>query len=869
MNIFHKVALQGLKKNRTRTLITIVGVSLSAALITAVVTFGLSLLDYAAAGAAQKYGDWHVAFLDVDDAFAEAHAKDPAVADTFTMQNIGYAALAGGQNPNKPYLYITSFSQDTFDALPLTLLSGRMPENSSEIIVPNHVLSNGGVEITLGESLPLSIGERTYGDAARGQTDAYIAGETLNAAKKKTYTVVGTYGRPRFEAHAAPGYTVITKTDQKTEPTSLSLFVTLNHPRQIYSYADAAAQGHAYITNDEVLRFMGLLRNSSDRIFSVLLYSIAAIVIIIIMVGSVFLIYNSFSISLNERTQQIGILSSVGATAKQLRNSVLFEGLCIGVIGIPIGVCLGICGIGIVISVVAQNFSSIMYSGVPLTLHVSVLAMLGAAAISLATILISAYIPAKRAANMSIMDCIRQTNEVKMEARMVKTSPWAQRIYGLEGMLALKNFKRNKKRYRSIVLSLVLSVVLFISTSAFVMDLQQATAQVVAFTTYDIGFAANSMDDSQMLALYDKLKTVEGVTESSYQAVLSYFCTVPADALTDDYWESVGTPRANETIELPIEIQFLDDSTYLDILNGVGLPAEVYTGENAKMLAVAKLQTSSGMVKGEREASSFLSLFKNTSVQTAMTPATNGVPDSQYTQAIDVTCVDIVPPDIPPTYVSNAYSKQQVYYFEVLAPWSLMDQFISAGAAPDLRTKGMTFSSAHPSQTAAEMETIMRQSGVDSAYTLMNASKILEENHNYIFIANVFAYTFIFMISLIAVANVFNTISTNIRLRRRELAMLRSLGMSDRNFNKMMRFECALYGMRTLLFGLPIAVAASWFIYKGMSYGGGNEIVFQLPWASIGVSVLGVFCIVFVTMLYATDKIKKENIIDALRDDMT
>jgi putative ABC transport system permease protein len=125
------------------------------------------------------------------------------------------------------------------------------------------------------------------------------------------------------------------------------------------------------------------------------------------------------------------------------------------------------------------------------------------------------------------------------------------------------------------------------------------------------------------------------------------------------------------------------------------------------------------------------------------------------------------------------------------------------------------------------------------------------------------------MISLIAIANVFNTISTNIKLRRRELAMLRSVGMSEHDFQKMMNFECAFYGMRALLIGLPVAVIFSWLIYKGMLLGGADGIVFVLPWASIGISVFSVLFIVFITMLYAISKIKKENIIDALRDDMT
>ena len=196
------------------------------------------------------------------------------------------------------------------------------------------------------------------------------------------------------------------------------------------------------------------------------------------MIGSIFLIYNSFNISLNERTHQFGILSSVGATAKQLRNSVLFEGLCIGAVGIPIGVIVGIGSIGLVISVVARNFGNILYSTVPLTLTVSIPAIVVAAAVSMVTILISAYIPARKAASTPVMESIRQTNEVKIESKAVKTSKLAERIYGLEGTLALKNFKRNKKRYRSIVLSLVLSVVLFVSTSAFGTDLKQAVGAV-------------------------------------------------------------------------------------------------------------------------------------------------------------------------------------------------------------------------------------------------------------------------------------------------------------------------------------------------------------------------------------------------------
>lgn len=202
-----------------------------------------------------------------------------------------------------------------------------------------------------------------------------------------------------------------------------------------------------------------------------------------------------------------------------------------------------------------------------------------------------------------------------------------------------------------------------------------------------------------------------------------------------------------------------------------------------------------------------------------------------------------------------------------MAPYSLKEHYVNANTAVDM--KGITLQSHIPTRSVAELEKMIEGAGITTAYNLYNMNRMMDDSRNYIFIINVFAYTFIAMISLIAVANVFNTISTNIKLRRRELAMLRSIGMSEKDFQKMMNFECVFYGTKALLFGLPVAIIFSWLIYKGMWIGGAKDIAFVLPWGSIGISVFSVLFIVFVTMLYAISKIKKENIMDALRDDMT
>lgn len=860
MNIFNKITLQSMKKSRSRTLVTIIGVVLSAAMITAVATFGVSLLTYLANGAAQKYGSWQVEFLDVPASFIQERSHDEGVANLTAIENIGYATLDGGKNPDKPYLFITGFSKDAFDTLAIHLISGRLPQNSGEILVSGSVAANGGVKFAVGDTLSLAVGNRISGNETLGQHDPYTPGEeTLVPQEQRTYTVVGLCQRPGFEEVAAPGYTLITKADAPDQATRTSLFVTLKNPRGVHAYASRNAGSHAYVFNDNVLRFMGL---SDDNLFNHFLYAVGGILVAIIMIGSIFLIYNAFNISLNERTRQFGILASVGATARQLRNSVLFEGLCIGAIGIPIGVIVGLGSIRLVISVVAGNFGNVMYSSVPLTLTVSVPVIVVAAAVSLVTILISAYIPARKAASTPVMESIRQTNAIKVEANAVKTSKLAQRLCGLEGTLALKNFKRNKKGYRSIVLSLVLSVVLFISASAFVTDLKQATQRSVAFTTYDIGLATQDMADPEMLSLYDKLKSADGVYESSYQALMTSSCAVKASDFSDAYWENKTSPAPDQTVNLPMDIQFLDDNTYLSILSGLGLPAEDYTGPNAKLIAVAKLPDQTNQMQ---EVDQFRDLFASSALNVTIAPETDGERASEPGQNVSLTVVETVPPDTLP--IPGNSGSENLFFFRVMAPYSLKEQF----ETPDSREaiKGLTFRSKSPTQSAAEMETMIQAAGITADYTLYNTYKMLDESRNYIFIANVFAYTFILMISLIAVANVFNTISTNIKLRRRELAMLRSVGMSDRDFQKMMNFECAFYGLRALLFGLPSAAIASWLIYKGMGAGGTDNLDFVFPWGSMAISVFSVLFIVFITMLYATSKIKKENIIDALRDDMT
>lgn len=853
MNIFNKITLEHMKQSRSRTMVTIIGVILSAAMITAVSTFGTSLLNFLVTVSIEKYGNWHVEFLDASADFIKEKTNDDEVINVSSFENLGYAKLEKGRNSEKPYLFIAGFSDETFENLPLKLISGRLPENDNEILIPEHIAITGGVRFKVGDKLSLDLGNLTDDKKA------------VLPAEKKTYTVTGICERPGFEEHSSPAYTLITKIDTKHESAQqnyngdskqFSAFVTLKNPRQAKIYASNKAESYSYVINDNVLRFMGV---SENKRFNTFLYTIGIVLLSIIMIGSIFLIYNAFNISLNERIRQFGILSSVGATPKQLRNSVLFEGLCIGIIGIPMGIIVGIAIIKLLIPIIANNFVSIMHSDIPLKLYVSIPVISMAAAVSLITILISAYIPAKRASKTPIIESIRQTNEIKTELKDVKLSKFAQNIYGFEGMLALKSFKRNRKSYRSIVLSLVLSVLLFVSGSTFSTTLKDLSQLYIMDIDYDILFSAENLSDSEIIPLYNKLKTVDGVYESSYQKVLEYSCKTDTKDFSDSYLKNLGYSDFNKTVDLPMDIQFMKEDEYLSFIEELGLPSKEYTGENAKFIAVAKKRA-----KNENGESEVMDIFSKSSMTFVITPKINENINMEKSQSIDITFVDTYSLDPPPKSYFESENNPDV--FMVIAPYSLKEKFEIDNISS---YTGMAFRSNNPLKSISKIGDIIQVEGIGVKYALYNIHNMLEEYRSLIFIIDVFTYVFVIMISLIAVANVFNTISTNIRLRRRELAMIRSVGMSERDFTRMMNFECVFYGIRTLLVGLPISVIVSWVIYKGLTFAEKiDNLQFIFPWKSIAISIFGVLIIVFITMLYATSKLKKENIIEALRDDI-
>ena len=757
----------------------------------------------------------------------------------------------------------------------------------------------------LGDTVTLDVGDRTLDGRRLGQdTPVYtydsetqveiMSGERLENTEPRTYTVVGIYERPTFEDYSAPGYTALTAADTKSADQSLiHCYFKLHKPAGVYDFMKEMGytQEYRYAYNTKVLLYSGTAPFDS---FLTAFYSLAAIIIALIVFGSVSLIYNAFSISVSERTRQFGLLSSVGATRKQLRRMVLFEALAVSIVGIPLGILVGIGGIGITLLLIGDKFFSIVRVDIPMRLCVSWQAVVIAAVIALVTVLISAWIPSKRATRISAVEAIRQSMDTKVSGRPVRTSKLAYKLFGLPGVLAGKHYKRNRKKYRTTVVSLFMSIVLFVSAAAFTDYMMESAEGGLASDQFDLIYAAKSDASSAMTpdALLELLFSEQNVTGGTYtkkqflQGDISreYVTAMFADRFADFGMESED--RAPKDFSISGYLYFVADAEFNRLLEKYNLkeadyydrdkPLGIALDRNIELDRRLEKYVTLDTLKGDGcvieglyyveidgyyrkdsridENGNKVVLYQNRDNENDIIELPYEESFAKYTLRSEKTIEEA------PFFVSRSTPVA----INMIYPYSMLESVVPEAALNQFRNTEYFLTSSNHTASFENLAPVLTENGLSSRQ-LFDYAANAETDRNVVTIIRVFAYGFIVLISLIAAANVFNTISTNISLRRREFAMLKSVGMTQKGFRRMMNYECLLYGSKALLLGLPVSCGITYLIYRAVTTA--YETSFHLPWAAIGIAVLSVFLVVFATMMYATRKVKKDNPIDALKNE--
>lgn len=1041
MSVMTSFTRRSLAKNRMRTVVSIIGIALSVALITAIWTTVASLQQGLYQRTIATEGWWQVYVQGAADETIDAMEQSDNITDAAVSHDGGVAWYSERESETLGSgLIVKSLPQAAKgqverDGAGITCLpevtEGRAPEALGEVMLPERLRGTtlggedgGGVAtdgaLTLGGSIALDVCRYVPADPDRGSIASTLnavqeilaggavvdaqgapiegyggsaASEEPRAAAKYEGGAMLLASRERMEFSVVGFYddsgAHYTGNDFVASSDGVSLAITAPGGVEMVSggqmgaddaltgcYTDVWAATQGFGSLDEITGFVSGLPYEGTGLYygdmvvyahgnltryqgisngSLLqdsLTAMAGILALVVAVASVSLIYNSFSISVAERTRQFGLLASLGASKRQLRRSVLVEALMLGAVGIPCGILLGIGGTAAVLQLTGAGFSALLGVDEGLALAVEPASLAISAALSLVTLLVSAWIPALRAGRVSAVDAIRQVQDVRLSkraqrkaARGARTSaassaPFSKRsdggLWGLvanvPGIIAHRNLSRRSARGRIVVMSLAVSVVLVVTAGAVAVTMDpivsRAGSAAGASSDADITLMASGSDSQndelsaqaeQFDGLLDEAASLEGVSLDGVVRQGSMEAALPAGMISEagrdairqnhDLGSASWSPQPfgqNGAYYGRLEVFYLDESSFSQTAESLGvgdldfadpghpraIALNAYQGVTADAAyldidpfaqtgsfraycgaTVPEGFSSLGVVEGE-DGAPVLGLIDQASAAEG-DPAVDRVSlDSARSVQIDVVALA---PEAPPT--ANLMSASRGI------PVLLMSDEITKAAdgaaaedAPGERLSVIEHDTPFSySFATATFQADDHESAVEQLRELADGYAGLTVNVVDLVVSaestrlafqtiQVFILCFTVIMALIAVANVFNTLTNSIILRMREFAVLKSVGMGDRAFARMLVCECASYALRGLVIGLVLAIAVAWLLYQalGIAFEG---VGFSLPWAYIGAAVALVLVVLAISVAFALSKSHSANVVEALRAD--
>lgn len=852
MNVLRKCCYRSMKENRKRTMVTIVGVILATALITGVACLVTSSRASLIAYEKQQNGDWHYCFYGVSQKDLKYFEENKNITEVNVKVPLGYALLEGSRNPDKPYLYVSAVGEKGAEANALKLLSGRMPENGTELVVSRHILTNGQVKLQIGDTMTLQLGQRVSGGYPLRQNNPYqYEAEELTAGENRSYTIVGVIERPQYgvEDRMAPGYSAFTCLENPAEAESMDVYVKytgwgLRHADQVNEALEGLAEYHE--DNYYLLKWI-LLTFSSGTMN--MIYAMATLALAVIIVTAVFCIRNSFTISLTEKMKLYGRLASVGTTSRQQRKIVYYEAAFLGMTAIPLGIAGGIFATMVLVRVSSGLLESAM--DVAMVFGISWGAVTLSAVLGAVTILLSAWQSARRAARVSPVSAIRANATVKVNARELRCPRWISKYLGIGGKVAWKNLRRTRVKYRTTVISIVVGVAVFIGLTTFVDAVKLSFRTAYKSLEYQLRVSCYNTDSLDRLEL--AVAEAEGV--EAVEMVRFHNLNIPAGSLslTREYLQDFYQEETFEAAEaagkepglVTVGVYSLGEEGYRRYCSLAGVAES-----DDQAIVLAEYELDEYDEKGIRHVK------KGRVAEFAPGDVIAGTGAEEIPLSITVAAQT----DVLPMYLNGASLGHAVKLIVsdrwMDGHWEQLDAAEGSG-----RLTTAYIRCADPSGVEAGM----RQALDTASASFINYEQQYRQEKNMYLLLSIFVYGFITVVALIGVTNIFNTITTNMELRAPEFAMLQAVGMTRREFRRMILLESLFYGGKALLIGIPLGVALSYCFHRAM--GLAIATGFAVPWKGIGISVAVVALLLYMIMHYSMAKIKGRNLVQIMQNE--
>lgn len=884
MQILNRLTIRNLKLNKRRTIVTIIGIILATALLTAVATMAVSLKESVTLRSKKVDGDFHLLLYDMTDKEKESVINNRQVESYYETHEVGYGVLDGCVNDSKPYVYIEALDSDTFEKAEINVTSGRLPEDDSEIVISSHIKTNGGVKYNLGDKITFDIGDRTYNGKKLYQNDTYREDEQLEAKQTKTYKVVGICDRLPYgeEPRTAPGYSVITlanKADTSLNKSDIylrfnkkalkdrydltadilgvdkTLFNKLNsgklEDKEIQTLKSQLDKTHSYYINNSLIKYEAFYDSSVAFV-----YNMAAVVMVIIIITSAVCISNSFAISINQKTKQYGMLASIGATPRQIRKNVFFEAAFMGVIGIVAGIGGGLSASYIL--VVLSNKMLIDTFEMSIVYAPSLLGVLLSIVLAIVTIVLSALVPAIRASRMSPIMAINHSEDIKIKSKSLKTPKLIGKVWGEGGVLAYKNMKRNKRKYRVITISIALSVSTFIALYGFMSLLTESVNRYandkIDLRVYMSSYKSMSVDEAnkKVSNIVNRINNETNITDFTFAR--GFYASLKDEPKYSSDYKEVNKYEAGlaENNGYYISIISLGNEEYGKYIKKLGISKE--TAQSGGILVDNTYQYINN--GNDIKYFNIYDGYKAGDVLTYRIDTSNSSKSLDNSKSSDDTTLY----DIRIVALSNerpfGYDNAYTSYGYLIVSDDYMNRI-------DTKNTDSTLLNINCDDPDKAQDILVNEFNIGQNY-IFNAAQERRNDEKHILTMKIFLYGFIAIVSLIGITNIFNTVTTGMELRGKEFAMLQSIGMTKKEFDKMIRLESVFYGSKALIIGVVSGTILSYVIYISA---GESQLKYTLPLLAIVMSVIVVIILLLGIMKYSIAQIRKQNIIETIRNE--
>mgnify|MGYP004595698751 FL=1 len=852
MKVLNDLSIQDLKLNKKRSIVIIIGIILSTALICGVAGLVTSFQKTVVDTAKEGQGNYHTIFYNVPKDELKYIEENREVKDYFLSEELGYSYLPNPKNVEEtPIVNVISMNDKFIENMSVKLKEGRLPENDTELAISTRINEKFNTNYKVGDTITLNINETE---------------QNMENGIPKTYKIVGIIERPilAIESYDVDWFTAITKMQNVNKKANIA--VLYNKPKDYIKNTENINNMTKTENNEDGVSFSGLSNKYKSYKYNLMvnkellayegaslddetlktIYGLGAFIIGIVLVSSVFVIRNGFEISITERLKQYGMLSSIGATKKQIKKSVYFEGFILGLIGIPLGIISGVLAIYILVNVVNYILKDYISEGTLLTYSMSWIAIAISVFVSIITIWLSCKKSAKKASKVSPIEAIRNSEDVKLKAKKVKCPKIITKIFKTGGEIAYKNLKRSKKKYRTTVISIIVSIVIFISISSFIQyGFKMSEAYYTEMNYNYMVFMQENEDNKEELKKYKILEDISKLPDvGEYSINKSNVLTMNMDekhkAELTEYGKEIKERFYNEENGVRIDeinVISLSKEAYERYVSKLGGDYEKY--KNGAILIDKNINTNND---GKKIQGNIYTWKKGDII-------TGKINDTQYNIEI-LAKTEEIPAGVNILYNPDAFI-------------IVSEDFINKVG---YKTIALYSNSKDAYKLDEEIKQYKQENNItDNTIQTFNMEESARAENAVVLVISIFLYGFIGVITLIGITNIFNTITTNMNLRKKEFAMLKSIGMTKKEFNRMIRLESIFYGLKSLIIGIPIGIILSYGMYT--IFRNNMEMEYVLPYKSIVISIVFVAVIIGIIMKYSMSKINKQNVIETIRND--